>query len=93
MARKASRRRSSRRSGTSRGIFTRLYSPISHALAFGSNTTDTATNTAKSLGRLGFGTVNRVGKSLSGHLNGAVKNLVSRKNRRGSRKTRRNRRN
>ena len=85
---RGSRRRSA---GKSRGIFSRLYSPISHALSFGSNTSNTASNTVKSLGRLGFGTVNRVGKSLSGHLNGAVKNLVSRKNRKNRRSTRRNR--
>jgi len=84
-------RRRSRRSGKSLGLFSRLYSPISHAMMFGRNTTNKVANTAKGVARLGINGVDGVGKSFSGHLNATVRNVFSRrnKNRRQSRRQRR----
>ena len=79
------------RAGKSLGLFSRLYSPISHAMMFGRNTTNKVANTAKGVARLGINGVDGVGKSFSGHLNATVRNVFSRKNknRRQSRKQRR----
>jgi len=81
------------RTGRSNGLFSRVYSPIGHGLRFGRNTTNTVTKTARNLGRLGFSRVNNIGKSFTGHLNGMIRNVftrkASRKNRRSTRKNRR----
>jgi hypothetical protein len=50
------------------------------------------TNTVKGVARTGIRGVNRIGRSVTGHANSAIRNVVSRK-RRGGRRSRKNRRN
>ena len=78
-----------RKSGKTRGLFRKLYGPISQALGLGGNVVGTVTNTARNVTRRSLRGVDRVGLSISGRANSAVRNLVSRK-RRNSRKSRRN---
>jgi hypothetical protein len=75
-------RRNTRRGG---GLFGTLYSPISHLLQATGNAAGAVTNTTRNVVKRGLGGVNRVGRSVTGHANAAVRNLVSRK-RRGSRR-------
>jgi hypothetical protein len=77
------------RKGRSRGLFSRVYSPVSHTLMFGKNSTSTVANTAKGVARMGFSGVNNIGKSLSGHLNGMIRNIFTRKGRKNTRRNRR----
>jgi len=49
------------------------------------------TNTVKGVARTGIRGVNRIGRSVTGHANSAIRNVVSRK-RRGGRRSRRSRR-
>ena len=86
MARNSSR--SSRR-----GLFTRLDSPISHLLMAGNESVGAVANTGKGVLGQGFRGVNKIGRSVTGHANQAVRNLLSRKNRKNTRKNRKNRRN
>ena len=86
MARRGSTRRS-------RGIFTRLYSPVGHLLSAGKESVGAVTNTAKGVVGQGIGGLDRIGRSVTGHANQAVRDVFSRKGgkrraRKGSRKTR-----
>lgn len=84
-SRRASRRRSrSRRVRRGGGIAGTLYSPISHLLQATNEAVGTVTNTVKS-------GVNRIGKSVTGHADAAVRNVFSRKGRKASRKSRKGR--
>jgi hypothetical protein len=87
-SRKASRknRRSTRRSGG--GLFGKIYSPVSHLLMATENAVGTVTGTVNTVAKSGLRGVNRIGKSVTGHANAAVRNLVSRKrkNRRAGRR-------
>ena len=87
--RKGSRknRRNTRKGG---GLFSTLYSPVSHLLKATGNSVSAVTNTTRNVARRGLSGVNRIGTSVTGHANAAVRNLVSRKSRKGSRKNRRN---
>ena len=76
-----------------RGLFTRLYSPISHLLMAGNESVGAVANTGKGVVGQGFRGINRIGRSVTGHANQAVYNLLSRKNRRNTRRNRKNRRN
>lgn len=96
MARRGTRR-ASRRSG--KGMFSRLYSPIGHLFAASKESVGAVTNTAKGVVGQGITGLDRIGRSVTGHANMAVHDLLSRKSRKGrkgSRKskkaTRRNRR-
>jgi len=89
MAEMKGRRGRTSKKGRSYGLFSRLYSPINHTLMFGKNSTNTISNSAKGVSRLGLTGVNRIGKSLTGHLNGIIHNIFTRKK---GRNTRRNRR-
>lgn len=82
-------RRGTRRSG--RGIFSRLYSPISHLLSAGKESVGAVTNTAKGVVGEGIHGLDKIGRSVTKHANMAVKDVFSRKGgkRRGSRKSRR----
>lgn len=75
-----------RKSGKTRGLFRKLYAPISQALGLGGNVVGTVTNTARNVTRRGLRGVDRVGLSVTGRANAAVRNLVSRKSRRNSRR-------
>lgn len=91
MARKSTRR--------SKGLFSRLYSPVGHLILAGKESVNAVGNTAKGVVGTTFVGVDRVGRSVTGHANMAVRDLFSRKNRKGGRKatrkanTRKNRKN
>ena len=86
MARRGTRR--------SRGIFSRLYSPISHLLSAGKESVGAVTNTAKGVVGEGVHGLDKIGRSVTKHANMAVKDVFTRKGgkRRGSRKSRKSRR-
>ena len=73
------------------GIFTTVYSPVGHVLTATGEAVGTVTNTTRNILKSGLGGLNKIGKSVTGHADMAVRNVVSRK-RRGSRKSRANRR-
>jgi len=80
-----------RRNRKSRGLITTLYSPFHHAFAAGEEATAAVTNTARNVVRTGIRGVDKIGRSVTGHANSAVRNLVSRKRKGGKRSTRRSR--
>ena len=82
-SRKANRK--SRRGG---GLFGTIYSPVSHLLMATENAVGTVTGSVNSVAKTGLRGVDRIGKSVTGHANAAVRNLVSRKrkNRRAGRR-------
>lgn len=90
-SRKASRknRRSTRRNRAQRGgagIFSKVYSPVGHLLAATGEAVGTVTNTARNVVRKGISGVNNIGRSVTGHANAAVRNVVSRKRRNNNRR-------
>ena len=86
MARRGSTRRS-------RGLFSRLYSPVGHLLSAGKESVGAVTNTAKGVVGQGVGGLDKIGRSVTKHANQAVKDVFSRKGgkRRGTRKSRKTR--
>ena len=81
--------------GGRRGLFSTVYSPVSHLLQATGEGVGAVTNTTRNMAKRGLSGVNKVGHSVTGHANAAIGNLVSRrkgsrKSRRGSRKNRRN---
>lgn len=89
-SRKSQRRTQRKRGGSRRGIFGTVYSPVSHLIQAAENSVNAVTRGTSGIVRTGLGTVNKVGKSITGHADAAIRNVVSRKNRKGSRKNRRN---
>jgi hypothetical protein len=96
---KRSGRKSSRKLGTqmarrgtrrSRGIFSRLYSPIGHLLSAGKESVGAVTNTAKGVVGEGIHGLDKIGRSVTKHANMAVKDVLKRKSG-GKRKTRKTR--
>jgi hypothetical protein len=83
--RKSRKNRRTRRGG---GLFGKIYSPVSHLLLATENAVGTVTGTVNTVAKSGLRGVNRIGKSVTGHANAAVRNLVSRKrkNRRAGRR-------
>ena len=91
-------RRGSTRRNRKNGLFSRLWSPFGHTLMAGEESVGAVTNTAKGVVREGARGVNKIGRSITGHFNAAVHDLIKgRKNRRtmkgGKKNTRRNRKN
>ena len=84
-SRRATRRSRSRRGG---GLASKVYSPVSHLLQATNEAVGTVTNTVKSVAKSGISGVNRIGKSVTGHADAAVRNVFSRKGRKASRKSR-----
>lgn len=88
MARRGTRR--------SKGIFSRLYSPIGHLLAAGKESVGAVTNTAKGVVGEGIHGLDKIGRSVTKHANMAVKDVFTRKGgkrkARGTRKSRKSRR-
>ena len=88
-------RRGTRRS--SRGIFSRLYSPVGHLLSAGKESVGAVTNTAKGVVGEGVHGLDKIGRSVTKHANMAVKDVFTRKRkgggkRKGSRKSRKSKR-
>lgn len=86
-----SRRSATRRSRRVRrggGLASKLYSPVGHLLQATSEAVGTVTNTVKNVAKSGISGVNRIGKSVTGHADAAVRNVFSRKANRKSRRSR-----
>ena len=62
-------------------LFSRLYSPVSHALSAGKESLNAVANTAKGLVGTSVKGVDKVGHSVTTHFNAAVRDLVKRKSR------------
>ena len=69
-----------------RGIVSTIYSPIHHAFLAGEEAVSAVTNTARNVVRTGIRGVDKIGRSVTGHADSAVRNVFSRKRRGGSRK-------
>lgn len=81
--------RNTRKSGKSgRGIFRRVYSPIEHIIEAGRNISRAAFKRTGRIVNNGLGLVGNVGKAVTGHANKTVRNIVSRKSRKQTRRTR-----
>jgi hypothetical protein len=87
-SRRATRRSRNRRGG---GIAGTLYSPINHLLQATNEAVGTVTDTVKSVASSGIKGVRRIGSSVTGHTDAAVRNVFSRKGRKASRKSRKGR--
>jgi hypothetical protein len=88
-SRKAHRKGGARRmSRKTLGLFGRVYSPVNHLFQAAENSVSSLTSGTGSIVRTGLNTVNKVGKSVTGHADQAVRNIVSRKGRKASRKSR-----
>lgn len=81
-------RKGTRKSGLR--LTQRVWAPFGHAMNATGNSVGEVTGTASNIVRRGLKGAKRLGNIWTKHANMAVKNVVSR---RGSRKTRRNRRN
>jgi hypothetical protein len=79
-SRKSRRNNVTRRGGAS-GIFSKVYSPISHLLGATENAVGTVTGAVNTVAKTGLRGVDRIGKSVTGHANMAVHNIVSRRRR------------
>lgn len=87
------------RKNRSSGLMGRLWSPFGHTASAASNSVGAVANTAKGVVSVTARGVNRVGRSITGHFNAAVGDLIrgtrSRRNRKQaggkSRKNRKNR--
>lgn len=83
----------------SKGIFSRLYSPVGHLLSAGKESVSAVTNTAKGVVGEGITGLDKIGRSVTKHANMAVKDVFTRKGgkrrarKAGSRKSRKSRRN
>lgn len=85
-AQRKSRRSSSRKAQRGgRGLFGTVYSPVSHVIRAAEESVAAVTDTTRNIVRKGLSGVNRVGKSITGHADAAVRNVVSRKSRRNRR--------
>jgi hypothetical protein len=84
MAKRGSRR--------ARGLIGRVYSPLNHVVSATRNIGRDAFTRSGKIVNTGLGFVQNTGRSLAGHANGAVSNLLGkRKSRRNTRKSRKNR--
>jgi hypothetical protein len=84
-----SRRNNMNFMGGRRGLFSTLWTPFNHAGAAVDNAAGVAFKVPRNIVHTGINGVRKIGRSVTGHANLAVRNLVSRK-RRGSRRNRRN---
>ena len=92
------RRRSNRRASTRKnsGLVSKVYSPFHHAFMAGEEAVAAVTNTARNVVSTGIRGVDKIGRSVTGHADAAVRNVfsrkrsggASRKNRKASRKNR-----
>ncbi len=79
-----------RRAGRkSRGIVTRVYSPLHHLFQASGNTVGVVTNTARNIVKRGIKAVNNVGSSITRHANMTIKNVTGRRKRTATRKQQR----
>ena len=72
-------------------IFTRLYSPIKHAIMASKETVGAVTNTSRNVACSGLSGLDKIGSSVTTHANMAVNDLLGKRNTRRRRGTRRGR--
>lgn len=60
-------------------VFTRLYSPVKHAIMASKESVGAVTNTAKYVACDGLSGLNRIGSSVTTHANMAVNDLLGRR--------------
>jgi len=77
-------RRNSRKNGG--GLFGKLYGPFHQVFGATGNVVSTVTNTTRNVAKRGLRGVNRVGQKVTGRANAAIRGLLSRRNRRNSRR-------
>jgi hypothetical protein len=93
--RKSSRKTHRKTQRGGRGLFSTVYSPVGHVLTATGEAVGTVTNTTRNILKSGLSGLNKIGTSVTGHADMAVRNVVSRKrraSRRANRKSRANRR-
>ena len=71
------------------GLFRRIYSPLNHLVSATRNVGKTVFTRSGRIVNQGLGGIQNVGRSVVGHADGAVTNLLSRRKGRGSRRNRR----
>ena len=84
--RKTSRKSGRKHGGSRRGLFSTVYSPVGHLVQAAEESVGAVTNTTRNILKSGLRGVNRIGRSVTGHANSAIRSVVSGK----SRKNRRN---
>lgn len=67
------------------GIFSKVWSPFHHASLAAGEAVGTVTNTTRDIAKSALRGVNRIGTSVTGHANAAVRGVFSRKRRGGRR--------
>lgn len=77
---------------TSRGIFSRVYSPIHHGLFAARNVVDAGLGTVGKIVNAGVEGVDRAGRAVTGHANSAFSSLFRGLSRKGGRRRRSTRR-
>ena len=82
-----------RKSGKSKGLFRRVYSPIEHIIEAGRNISRAAFKRTGRIVNNGLGLVGNVGRSVTRHANKTVRNIVGRKSRSGRKSRKQTRRN
>lgn len=70
-----------------RGVFRRLYSPISHAIMASKESIGAITNTARDVACDGLTGLDKIGKSVTTHANMAVEDILGKRKRRSTRKS------
>lgn len=88
-------KRGSSKAGKNFKLFRRVYSPLNHLVSLTRNVGKNAFRTTGRLVNNGLGFVQRTGRGVVTHANGAITGVVRgtrRKNRRNARKSRKNRR-
>jgi hypothetical protein len=88
-SRKAHRKSHRKTQRGGRGLFSTVYSPVGHVLTATGEAVGTVTNTTRNILKSGLGGLNRIGRSVTGHADMAVRNVVSRKRRASRRANRR----
>lgn len=94
-SRRSSRRSSRKSSRKTLGLFGRVYSPVNHLFMAAENSVNALARGTGNIIHTGLNSVNKVGKSVTGHADQAVRNIVSRRSRknRKSRKNKKSRKN
>lgn len=80
-AHRKSHRKTHRKMRGGMGLFSKLYSPVGHAVMATGEAVGTVTNSVRDVAKTGLRGLNRIGRSVTGHANAAVRNVVSRKRR------------
>ena len=84
-------KRGSRRANGANGLIGRVYSPLNHVVSAARNIGKNAFTRSGKIVNTGLGFVQNTGRSLAGHANGAVSNLLGNRKTRNTRNTRKSR--